>query len=74
MRNKLEESQKTLNEYQKKQAYFHDKLSKLSYQSVTDLGEEQEGEGQGLPSYSKDELQDMDKATLFDPKTEDVLK
>jgi structural maintenance of chromosome 4 len=68
MRNKLEESQKTLNEYQKKQAYFHDKLSKLAYQNVTDLGEEQEGggEGEGLPSYSKDELQDMDKATLKD--------
>jgi structural maintenance of chromosome 4 len=35
MRNKLEESQKTLNEFQKKQAYFHDKLSKLTYQNVT---------------------------------------
>jgi structural maintenance of chromosome 4 len=35
MRNKLEEGQKSLNEFQKKQAYFHDKLSKLSYQSVT---------------------------------------
>ncbi|KAI4634722.1 hypothetical protein J4E83_002042 [Alternaria metachromatica] len=66
MRNKLEESQKTLNEYQKKQAYFHDKLSKLAYQNVTDLGEEQENGGEGLPSYSKDELQDMDKATLKD--------
>jgi structural maintenance of chromosome 4 len=35
MRNKLEEGLKSLNEFQKKQAYFHDKLSKLSYQSVT---------------------------------------
>jgi structural maintenance of chromosome 4 len=35
MRNKLEEAQKTLNEFQKKQAYFHDKLSKLAYQNVT---------------------------------------
>ncbi|RAR10599.1 condensin subunit Cut3 [Stemphylium lycopersici] len=64
MRNKLEEGQKTLNEFQKKQAYFHDKLNKLAYQNVTDLGEEQEGGGEGLPSYSKDELQDMDKASL----------
>ncbi|CAE7176469.1 hypothetical protein CFE70_005516 [Pyrenophora teres f. teres 0-1] len=64
MRNKLEESQKSLNEFQRKQAYFHDKLSKLAYQSVTDLGDEQEGSGEGLPSYSKDELEDMDKAAL----------
>ncbi|RMZ70545.1 nuclear condensin complex subunit smc4 [Pyrenophora seminiperda CCB06] len=64
MRNKLEEGQKTLNEFQRKQAYFHDKLSKLAYQSVTDLGDEQEGSGEGLPSYSKDELEDMDKAAL----------
>jgi structural maintenance of chromosome 4 len=35
MRNKLEEAQKSLNDFQKKQAYFQDKLSKLSYQSVT---------------------------------------
>lgn len=63
MRNKLEESQKSLSEYQKKQTYFVDKLGRLSYQNVTDLGEEKEG-GEGLPSYSKDELQDMDKSTL----------
>jgi structural maintenance of chromosome 4 len=65
MRNKLEEGQKSLNDFQKKQAYFHEKLGKLSYQNVSDLGEEQEG-GEGLPSYSKDELQDMDKASLKD--------
>ena len=35
MRNKLEEGQQSLNEFQKKQAYFHDKLSKLIYQNVT---------------------------------------
>jgi structural maintenance of chromosome 4 len=35
MRNKLEEGQKNLNEFQKKQAYFQDKLSKLTYQNVT---------------------------------------
>ncbi|KAF1946674.1 condensin subunit Cut3 [Clathrospora elynae] len=65
MRNKLEEGQKSLNDFQKKQSYFHDKLSKLSYQNISDLGEEQEG-GEGLPSYSKDELQDMDKSSLKD--------
>ncbi|KAG9385936.1 Smc Chromosome segregation ATPase [Pyrenophora tritici-repentis] len=64
MRNKLEENQKTLNEFQRKQTYYHEKLSKLAYQSVTDLGDEQEGSGEGLPSYSKDELEDMDKAAL----------
>jgi structural maintenance of chromosome 4 len=35
MRNKLEEGHKSLNEFQKKQAYFHDKLNKLTYQNVT---------------------------------------
>lgn len=35
MRNKLEEGQKSLNEFEKKQAFFHDKLGKLSYQNVT---------------------------------------
>lgn len=35
MRNKLEESQKSLTEFQKKQAYFVDKLGKLTYQNVT---------------------------------------
>jgi structural maintenance of chromosome 4 len=34
MRNKLEEGQKSLGEYQKKQAYYHDKLSKLEYTSL----------------------------------------
>ncbi|PSN62618.1 RecF/RecN/SMC protein [Corynespora cassiicola Philippines] len=64
MRNKLEEGQKNLKELQKKQEYFQDKLSKLSYQNTSDLGEEQESEG--LPSYTKDELQDMDKNELKD--------
>jgi structural maintenance of chromosome 4 len=62
MRNKLEEGQKSLSEYQKKQRYYQEKLGKLSYQSLNDLGEEQESEG--LPTYSKDELQDMDKGEL----------
>ncbi|KAF2851278.1 nuclear condensin-like protein complex subunit Smc4 [Plenodomus tracheiphilus IPT5] len=63
MRNKLEEGKKSLGEFQKKQAYFQDKMSKLVYQNITDLGEAQESE-EGLPSFSKDELQDMDKAEL----------
>ncbi|OSS46436.1 hypothetical protein B5807_08518 [Epicoccum nigrum] len=63
MRNKLEESQKQLHEFQKRQVIFHDKLSKLTYNNVTDLGEEQET-GEGLPTYSKDELQDLDKHEL----------
>ncbi|KAF1362576.1 RecF/RecN/SMC protein [Lizonia empirigonia] len=63
MRNKLEESQKQLNDFQKKQAYFHDKLSRLTYQNVTDLGEEIEN-GEGLPTFTKDELQDLDKREL----------
>lgn len=79
MRNKLEEGQKSLGEFQKKQRYYQDKLGKLSYQSLrsvpiilelnerqlrmnSDLGEEQESEG--LPQYTKDELQDIDKAEL----------
>lgn len=61
-RNKLEEEQKTLNEFKRKQAYFHDKLSKLSYQNINEFGEEQENEG--LPEYTKDELEDMDKPSL----------
>jgi structural maintenance of chromosome 4 len=81
MRNKLEEGQKGLNEYQRKQAHFHDKLSKLTYHDVkyvryrrplsatdslpSDMGEDQEGD-QGLPSYSKDELQDLSKGSLKD--------
>jgi structural maintenance of chromosome 4 len=35
MRNKFEEAQKNLNELQKKQAYYQDKLGKLTYQNVT---------------------------------------
>lgn len=62
MKNKLEEGQKTLHDFQRKQAHFQDKLSKLVYQNVSDLGEEQESEG--LPTYTKDELLDMDKDAL----------
>ncbi|KAF2752224.1 RecF/RecN/SMC protein [Sporormia fimetaria CBS 119925] len=62
MRNKLDESQKSLNEYVKKQRHLEEKMSKLSYQSLSDLGESPDSEG--LPTYTKDELQDMDKAEL----------
>ncbi|ORY11980.1 RecF/RecN/SMC [Clohesyomyces aquaticus] len=62
MRNKLEEGQKSLNEFHKKQRFYQDKLGKLSYQNLSDLGDNQESAG--LPTYTKDELQDMDKNTL----------
>ena len=62
MRNKLEENQKVQSEYQKRLRYWNDKLSKLSLQSVSDLGEEPEATD--LPQYTKDELADMDKDQL----------
>lgn len=62
MRNKLEENQKVQSENQKRLKYWNEKLSKLSIQSVSDLGEEQAAEE--LPQYTKDELEDMDKDTL----------
>lgn len=62
MRNKLEENQKVQSENRKRLKYWNEKLSKLSIQSVSDLGEEQAAEE--LPQYTKDELEDMDKDTL----------
>lgn len=62
MRNKLEENQKTLIENQKRERYWHDKRSKLSLQNTSDLGEEQPV--QELPTFTKDELEDMDKEAL----------
>ncbi|KAI9676908.1 MAG: hypothetical protein M1817_006747 [Caeruleum heppii] len=62
MRNKLEENQKVLSENQKRSRYWHDKLSKLAIQKISDLGEEEAAED--LPTYTKDELADMDKDTL----------
>ena len=62
MRNKLEENQKVQSENQKRLRYWNEKLSKLSIQSISDLGEEQAAEE--LPQYAKDELEDMDKDTL----------
>ncbi|OJD34652.1 nuclear condensin complex subunit smc4 [Diplodia corticola] len=62
MRNQLEEHQKTLKENQMKLRHWQEKLGKLSLTNVSDLGEEQEVEA--LPTYTKDELQDMDKGQL----------
>ncbi|KAF2121808.1 nuclear condensin-like protein complex subunit Smc4 [Lophiotrema nucula] len=64
MRNKLEEGQKALVDYQRKQAHFQAELNKLSYQNLSEFGEEQDAEG--LPTYTKDELQDIDKHSLKD--------
>lgn len=63
LRNKLEESQKKLQDYQMKQSHFHQKLGKLTYQNITDLGEELKTD-EGLPTFSKDELQDLNKHQL----------
>ena len=65
MRNRLEENQKALNEAQKRLRHWQDKLGKLALQNVDDLGVEQQAEeAQQLPSYTRDELQDMDKDAL----------
>lgn len=62
MRNRLEENQKVLSENEKRLRYWQEKLLKLSLQNVSDLGEEQETEE--LPTYTKDELADMNKNSL----------
>ncbi|KAI0998292.1 Structural maintenance of chromosomes protein 4 [Podosphaera aphanis] len=62
MRNKLEESQKFVHENQKKLKYWMEKREKLSLQSVSDLG--QENEAQDLPIYTKDELAGLNKESL----------
>ncbi|KAK3077152.1 hypothetical protein LTS18_011080, partial [Coniosporium uncinatum] len=69
MRNRLEEHQKTLGHRTKELKHWQEMLSKLSYHNVSDLGEEegeedQEAEPQNLPTYTRDELLDMSKATL----------
>ena len=76
MRNKLEENQKALGEAQKRLQHWQEKLNKLSLQNLSDLGEEQEE--QALPTYSRDELMDMNKNELksrideLEKKTKDV--
>lgn len=62
MRNKLEENQKALNENQKRSHYWEDKLSRLSLQNISDLGEKQESTE--LQTYTKDELDAMNKESL----------
>ncbi|KAJ5115066.1 Structural maintenance of chromosomes protein [Penicillium alfredii] len=62
MRNKLDENQKALAENQKRSRYWEEKLSKLSLQNVSDLGEEQEATE--LQMYTKDELDAMNKESL----------
>ena len=62
MKNKLEENQKVFAENQKRHRYWNEKHSKLSIQSLTDLGEEQETPS--LPQYTEDELADMSKEAL----------
>jgi structural maintenance of chromosome 4 len=62
MRNKLEENQKALGENQKRNRYWEEKLSRLSLQNISDLGEEQESTE--LQTYTKDELDAMNKESL----------
>ncbi|KAH7138178.1 condensin subunit Cut3 [Dendryphion nanum] len=62
MRNKLEEGQKSLIEFQKKQQYFQEKFGKLSFQSTSDLGDGDDNES--VPTFTRDELQDIDKTEL----------
>ncbi|KAH3351181.1 hypothetical protein KXV52_008637 [Aspergillus fumigatus] len=62
MRNKLEENQKALTENEKRQRYWSEKLSKLTLQNVSDLGEEQQPTE--LQMYTKDELSEMNKESL----------
>lgn len=62
MRNKLDENQKALAENQKRSRYWEEKLSKLSLQNVSDLGEEQEP--MELQTYTNDELDAMNKESL----------
>ncbi|KAJ6178765.1 Structural maintenance of chromosomes protein [Penicillium mononematosum] len=62
MRNKLEENQKALAENQKRSRYWEEKLSKLTIQNISDIGEEQEPIE--LQMYTKDELDAMNKDSL----------
>ncbi|KAF2214385.1 hypothetical protein CERZMDRAFT_37699 [Cercospora zeae-maydis SCOH1-5] len=62
MRNRLEESHKHLATNQKQQAYWKEKLGKLTLQNVSEEGEEREPEP--VPELSRDELQDLDKNDL----------
>ncbi|KAF9891740.1 hypothetical protein FE257_003221 [Aspergillus nanangensis] len=62
MRNKLEENQKALSENEKRGRYWHEKLSKLALQNVSDLGDDQQP--MELQTFTKDELSEMNKESL----------
>ncbi len=62
MRNKLEENQKALSENEKRSRYWQDKLSKLTIQNVSDLGEDQQPIE--FQTFTKDELSEMNKDSL----------
>lgn len=62
MRNKLEENQKALAENEKRGRYWHEKLSKLALQNVSDLGDDQAVSE--LQTFTKDELLEMNKESL----------
>ncbi|QKX54402.1 uncharacterized protein TRUGW13939_01488 [Talaromyces rugulosus] len=62
MRNKLDENQKILAENYKRSRYWEEKLSKLTLQNVSDLGDEQEVPE--LQTFTADELEDMNKESL----------
>ncbi|KAL2816803.1 RecF/RecN/SMC [Aspergillus cavernicola] len=62
MRNKLEENQKALTENEKRSRYWQEKLSKLTLQNISDLGEEQQPDE--FQTYTKDELSEMNKDSL----------
>jgi structural maintenance of chromosome 4 len=64
MRNKLEEYQKNVNEAQKRLNHWHEKLGKLTFHNISDLGEEETPETSSLPTYTPDELADMSKDAL----------
>ena len=63
MRNKLDENQKALSENEKRRRYWEDKLSKLTLQNVSDLGDDEQ-EPAELQTFTKDELEEMDKDSL----------
>ncbi|KAL4741371.1 RecF/RecN/SMC [Aspergillus similis] len=62
MRNKLEENQKALTENEKRSRYWQEKLSKLTLQNISDLGEDQQPSE--FQTFTKDELSEMNKDSL----------
>ncbi|BCR87876.1 condensin subunit SMC4 [Aspergillus chevalieri] len=63
MRNKLEENQKALSENEKRGRYWQEKLSNLTLQNVSDLGDDEQ-EPAELQTFTKDELDEMNKESL----------